>query len=93
MARPESDSMSRRRRTKWPRPQSIGESSSASTAPTSKVAADWAARDAALRKVPLTLVHVLSPPGQVGEHGFDDRVFAVVMSASATGRSVLVKNG
>jgi nucleotide-binding universal stress UspA family protein len=30
--------------------------------PASKVAADWAARDAALRKVPLTLVHVLSPP-------------------------------
>ena len=30
--------------------------------PASKVAADWAARDAALRKVPLTVVHVLSPP-------------------------------
>ena len=30
--------------------------------PASKAATDWAARDAALRKVPLTLVHVLSPP-------------------------------
>jgi nucleotide-binding universal stress UspA family protein len=30
--------------------------------PASKAATDWAARGAALRKVPLTLVHVLSPP-------------------------------
>jgi nucleotide-binding universal stress UspA family protein len=30
--------------------------------PASKAATDWAARDAALRKVPLTLIHVLSPP-------------------------------
>ena len=30
--------------------------------PASKVAVDWAARDAALRKVPLTPVHVLSTP-------------------------------
>jgi len=30
--------------------------------PASKVAVDWAARDAALRKVPLTLIHVLTPP-------------------------------
>jgi len=28
----------------------------------SKVAVDWAARDAALRKIPLTVVHVLYPP-------------------------------
>lgn len=31
--------------------------------PSSKVATDWAARDAALRHVPLTLVHVLPQPG------------------------------
>ena len=30
--------------------------------PASKVAVDWAARDAAMRKVPLTLVNVLDPP-------------------------------
>jgi nucleotide-binding universal stress UspA family protein len=30
--------------------------------PSSKVATDWAARDAALRHVPLTLVHVLTDP-------------------------------
>ena len=30
--------------------------------PSSKVATDWAARDAALRHVPLTLVHVLAQP-------------------------------
>ncbi|MCB0937023.1 MAG: universal stress protein [Mycobacterium sp.] len=30
--------------------------------PQSKVAVDWAARDAALRRAPLKLVHVLSPP-------------------------------
>ncbi len=30
--------------------------------PTSKVAVDWAARDAALRKIPLTVVNVLYPP-------------------------------
>lgn len=29
---------------------------------TSKVAVDWAARDAALRKIPLTVVNVLDPP-------------------------------
>src|SRR6185312_13933106 len=29
--------------------------------PSSKVAVYWAARDAALRKVPLTLVHVVNP--------------------------------
>ena len=30
--------------------------------PSAKVAVDWAASDAALRNVPLTLVHVLTPP-------------------------------
>ncbi|WP_116375366.1 universal stress protein [Mycobacterium sp. MFM001] len=30
--------------------------------PSSKVAVDWAARDAAMRGVPLSLVHVLAPP-------------------------------
>ena len=30
--------------------------------PASKVAVDWAARDAALRKIPLTVVIVLNPP-------------------------------
>ena len=30
--------------------------------PSAKVAVDWAAADAALRNVPLTLVHVLTPP-------------------------------
>lgn len=30
--------------------------------PPSRVAVDWAARDAAMRKLPLTLVHVLAPP-------------------------------
>ena len=29
--------------------------------PPSKVAVDWAARDAALRKIPLTVVNVLEP--------------------------------
>ena len=28
----------------------------------SKVAVDWAARDAAMRKIPLTVVNVLDPP-------------------------------
>jgi len=31
----------------------------------SKVAVDWAARDAAMRHVPLKLIHVLNPPGVV----------------------------
>lgn len=30
--------------------------------PSAKVAVDWAARDAAIRGIPLTLVHVLAPP-------------------------------
>jgi nucleotide-binding universal stress UspA family protein len=30
--------------------------------PVSKVAVDWAARDAALRNIPLTVFHVLTPP-------------------------------
>jgi nucleotide-binding universal stress UspA family protein len=30
--------------------------------PSAKTAVDWAARDAAMRGVPLTLVHVLAPP-------------------------------
>jgi nucleotide-binding universal stress UspA family protein len=33
--------------------------------PPSKVAVDWAARDAAMRKIPLTVVHGLNPPTMV----------------------------
>ncbi|MET0898827.1 MAG: universal stress protein [Mycobacterium sp.] len=34
--------------------------------PPSHAAIDWAAREAALHKVPLTLVHVLAPPAMIG---------------------------
>ena len=43
--------------------QRIVESSSLSTGRrASKVAVDWAARDAAIRKIPLTVVIVMNPP-------------------------------
>ena len=43
--------------------------------PASKVAVYWAARDAAMRNIPLTVVHVLAPPVVMWEGGADaDRV-------------------
>jgi nucleotide-binding universal stress UspA family protein len=65
--------------------------------PTSRVAADWAARDAALRGVPLTVVHVLpteiGPPRELpfsadywaeyGHGGFADLLLGSVSSAVA----------